>query len=291
MTASPSRTAREITCEDVKYGVSRTFATDVISEGPTYQIQYLDIPTVKGFTKGAAGAAAKPGSASAYGGPYSDNLTLYSDEATTKPIPNDKAAYDKAVTCDGKTITFSLSTPHADFNYTTTLGFSPVPKAADTGENYGTATPPVSVEGPYKVENYTTGNGGKMILVRNPNWKRRAIRIRPAYPDRWEVHFGVDPKVIDQRLIRRSGDDAVRHPVRAHPAREPRRRVLDTRPRPRRVRGPRGQRPRPVPRYYWINVKKVKNVKIRQAMAVALDRECNPQECRRRLLRSATPTA
>ena len=27
------------------------------------------------------------------------------------PIPNDKAAYDKAVTCDGKTITFHLSSP------------------------------------------------------------------------------------------------------------------------------------------------------------------------------------
>ena len=33
-----------ITCEDIAYGVSRTFATDVIVGGPTYQIQYLDIP-------------------------------------------------------------------------------------------------------------------------------------------------------------------------------------------------------------------------------------------------------
>ena len=33
-----------VTCEDVKYGVSRTFATDVINQGPTYQIAYLDIP-------------------------------------------------------------------------------------------------------------------------------------------------------------------------------------------------------------------------------------------------------
>ena len=33
-----------VTCEDIKYGVSRTFATDVINQGPTYAIEYLDIP-------------------------------------------------------------------------------------------------------------------------------------------------------------------------------------------------------------------------------------------------------
>ena len=27
---------QKVTCEDVKYGISRTFATDVISNGPTY---------------------------------------------------------------------------------------------------------------------------------------------------------------------------------------------------------------------------------------------------------------
>ena len=33
-----------ITCADVKYGVSRTFATDIITDGPTYAISLLDIP-------------------------------------------------------------------------------------------------------------------------------------------------------------------------------------------------------------------------------------------------------
>ena len=33
-----------ITCEDFKYGVSRTFATDVITGGPNYIIGYLDVP-------------------------------------------------------------------------------------------------------------------------------------------------------------------------------------------------------------------------------------------------------
>ena len=33
-----------ITCADIAYGVSRTFATDVITGGPTYAISMLDIP-------------------------------------------------------------------------------------------------------------------------------------------------------------------------------------------------------------------------------------------------------
>ena len=32
-------------CEDIKYGVSRTYATDVINGGPTYAIAYLNVPT------------------------------------------------------------------------------------------------------------------------------------------------------------------------------------------------------------------------------------------------------
>ena len=103
-----------ITCADVAYGVSRTFATDVITGGPTYAISMLDIPT------------AEDGS-SAYKGPYTGE---------------GQDLFDKAVTCsaDGKTVTFHLNKPVPDFNYTTTLlAFSPVPKASDTGEKYGDA--------------------------------------------------------------------------------------------------------------------------------------------------------
>ena len=36
---------QKVTCDDVKYGISRTFATDVISNGPTYILSFLDVPT------------------------------------------------------------------------------------------------------------------------------------------------------------------------------------------------------------------------------------------------------
>ena len=162
-----------ITCEDVKYGVSRTFATDVITDGPTYSISMLDIPS------------ADDGS-SVYKGPY-----------TTKE--NDVAAYDKAVTCsdDNKTITFNLSRSVGDFNYTVTyLSFSPVPKAKDNGDGYDLA--PVS-SGPYMIEKYKAKD--EMVLVRNENWSKDSDPIRSAFPDRIVVRFGLAEEVRDQLII------------------------------------------------------------------------------------------
>jgi peptide/nickel transport system substrate-binding protein len=169
-----------ITCEDIKYGVSRTFATDVITDGPTYAISMLDIPK------------AEDGS-SVYKGPY----------ATEN---NDTAAYDKAVTCsaDNKTITFNLSRSVGDFNYTVTyLSFSPVPKAKDTGDQYDRA--PVS-SGPYKIEKYKAKD--EMVLVRNENWSKDSDPIRNAFPDKVVVRFGLAEEVRDQLILSDSEPNA-----------------------------------------------------------------------------------
>src|SRR5439155_1490838 len=141
------------------------------NQGPTYQVAYLDIPS------------AKDGS-SAYKGPY---------KTTGQDL------YDKAVTCNGNTITFKLSKPVPDFNYTVTLGFSPVRKSDDTGESYGQPGQLVVSDGPYMVQSYSIGNGGKMVLVRNPKWNKASDPIRANYPDTWHVDFGTDSKVKDQR--------------------------------------------------------------------------------------------
>jgi peptide/nickel transport system substrate-binding protein len=233
-----------ITCADVAYGVSRTFATDVITGGPTYAISMLDIPT------------AEDGS-SAYKGPYTGE---------------GQELFDKAVTCsaDGKTVTFHLNKPVPDFNYTTTLlSFSPVPKASDTGEKYGDA--PVA-SGPYLIESNKNGKGGKMVLARNPKWDPASDTYRGAFPDNWEVDYGIDPKVIDQRTMTSSGNDSFainngiepeqlavvfKSPTEANP--EYNGRAISTLD--------------PYVRYFAINTQKVPNLKIRQAIAVALDRE------------------
>ena len=173
-----------ITCEDIKYGVSRTFATDVITDGPTYAIGMLDIPS------------AADGS-SAYKGPYSTDAT------------NDTASFDKAITCsaDHKTITFNLKRSVGDFNYTTTyLSFGPVPKAKDTGDQYDLA--PVS-SGPYKIKSYKLKD--QMVLVRNDKWKAESdpLRAKRAFPDKIVVKFGVTPEVVDQTLLTDKNKTAV----------------------------------------------------------------------------------
>jgi peptide/nickel transport system substrate-binding protein len=242
------QTGDPITCEDVKYGVSRPFATDLINQGPTYAIVYLDIPK-------------EPDGSSSYKGPYTG-------------VGQD--LYDKAVECspDHRTITFHLNRAVGDFNYTTTLGFSPVPKGADTGETYGT-TPdsyPVS-SGPYMVQQYTTGTNGRLVLVRNPSWNRSSDQVRLAYPDGWDVSFGVDPIVLDQRLIESAGDDAFA--LSLGPLQDETIRTVFNdagTPLPQFAARAVGDFD-PYARYMWINVKTVKNVKVRQAMLVALDRD------------------
>jgi peptide/nickel transport system substrate-binding protein len=246
----------DVTCEDVKYGVSRTFANDLINQGPTYAIAYLDIP---------ANAITDPNDSkstylSAYYGPY---------DGTGQDL------FDRAVQCstDHRTITFHLKEPIADFNATTTLGFFPVPKAADSGETYGQPGHLAWSTGPYKVETYIPGSSGKLVLVRNPNWEPASDPIRHAYPDRWEVDLGVEAAAVDQRLMAAVGDDAT---------------AIDYLPLitdsvPAVFETPDLAKPafasRAVAgfdqyaRYDWIDTTRVPNVKLRQAMLVALDRQ------------------
>jgi peptide/nickel transport system substrate-binding protein len=231
-----------VTCEDVKYGVSRTFASDIITGGPTYAVVYLDIPTNADGT-------------SKYDGPYKgDNQDLF----------------DKAVSCSGNTITFKLNQPVSDFNYTTTLGFSAVPKAADKGENYvGDA---VQSDGPYMITSYTPGEGGSLKLDRNPNWDAASDPYRKAYPDHWEVDFGLDLAVIDQRLMQSTGNDAFAVDYGGIQPQNLTSVFTDAHTANAQFTGRAFSDYDPYSRYYWINVKKVPNLQIRQAMAAALDR-------------------
>ena len=49
-----------------------------------------------------------------------------------------------------------------------------------------------------------------MILVRNENWSRRSDPVRKAYPDSWVVQLGLEPKLVDQRLLDPSGEESSR---------------------------------------------------------------------------------
>ncbi len=168
-----------VTCADVAYGTSRQFDTGLAEGGPVYAVTYLDIPT-------------NEDGSSQYLGPV---------DGTGQEL------FDSAVTCseDNKTITFNLNQPVPDFNYTVTLGFSPVPAGMTTGEEY--ANKPMS-NGPYKIQEYTKGPGGKLVLVRNENWSKDSDPYRLALPDSWVVNFGIEETVGEQRVMQSSGEDA-----------------------------------------------------------------------------------
>lgn len=222
---------KDVTCEDFKYGISRTFATDIITDGPAYAMSMLDVTDYKG--------------------PYAGDTA-------------GQASYDKAVVCEGNKITFNLAKPASDFNYAVTLSaFAAVREDADKGEMYDDS---VLSNGPYKIESYEKKD--KLVLVRNENWDPATDTFRGAYPDRIEYVFSVPGTVITERLMADAGDDQMAiSPDGVDPAKlavvfadakfEKRRfNELD-----------------PYVRYYAINTKKVPNVKHRQAILAAVNRD------------------
>lgn len=228
----------DITCDDLRYGVSRTFATDVITGGPNYAIQFLDIP------KNADGS-------SKYKGPYANDTTS-------------QAVFDKAVTCDGKTITYNLSKPVGDFNYAVTLpAFAPYKKTEDKGDKSNFA---VFSSGPYKLQGtWSKGVGG--TFVRNDQWSASTDTIRKAYPDSIVFTEGLTDEVITQRLISDNGNDkfavsdrrvppASRPGIIANAAMKTRSENVDA----------------PFMDYLVPNFKKVTNPLVRQAMVYATDK-------------------
>ena len=158
-----------VTCEDVRYGVSRPFAADVITDGPQYLVQALDIPKDKD-------------GASVYKGPYKKTGQAY---------------FDKAVSCSGNTITFKLNRSFADFNYALTYpAGAPVKKSKDTGDKYDLKP---FANGPYKIASYKIGD--QMELVRNDKWKKSSDAIRTPYPDNIVIRFGLAEDVRDAIML------------------------------------------------------------------------------------------
>lgn len=173
---------KEVTCDDLKYGVSRTFAQDVITGGPNYAISFLDIPTKKDATGTEV---------SAYNGPYKKE---------------GQALFDKAVSCSGKTITYKFKQPWNDFNLNVASLAAFAPFRADKDQGAKSDFTGFS-NGPYMLQGtYDPNKGG--TWVRNPNWDAASDKIRKAYPDTIKDVQGVQKNSIYQRLISSAGDDA-----------------------------------------------------------------------------------
>jgi peptide/nickel transport system substrate-binding protein len=222
---------KDVTCEDFKYGISRTFAQDVITDGPAYATTMLNVVDYKG--------------------PYANDAA-------------GQASYDAAVVCEGNKITFNLAKPVPDFNYAVTLSaFAAVREDADTGEKYDDD---VLSNGPYKIESYVKKD--KLVLVRNENWDPATDSFRPAYPDRIEYIFSQPAAVITERLMADAGDDQMAISPDSVDTAKLAVVFADAKYEKRRF-----NELDPYVRYFAINTKKVPNVKHRQAVLAAVNRD------------------
>jgi peptide/nickel transport system substrate-binding protein len=227
---------KQVTCQDFKYGISRTFATDIINNGPVYALDYLDVP------RDSNGQAA-------YNGPYKKS---------------GQAGFDKAIECPSATkIVFHLRHPVADFNETVTLpAFAAVRQDKDTGAKYDSS---VFSDGPYMIKGkWDPLRGG--TLVRNPYWVASSDDVRKAYPDQIVTTFGESADTIYQKLESDNGTakDTVTTTT-APPAAAPT--VLSPTMRSRSEGVTDGYI-----HYLSVNVEKVPQKQVRQAIAMALDR-------------------
>ena len=164
-------TGRPITSRDVKYGIERSFASDVVVGGPTYVVDLLDDPS------------------NPYAGPYQDEAT-------------DRLGLAAVETPDDRTIVFRLRTPQPDFPFVMALpSSSPVPIENDSGAGYG--ADPVS-SGPYAVTSVDPATG--ILLERNPEWDPATDEVRTALPDRVVVRTGMSGLERDQAVLAGSAD-------------------------------------------------------------------------------------
>jgi len=164
-------TGRAITSRDVKYGIERSFASDVIVGGPTYVLDLLDDQD------------------DPYAGPYQDQTA-------------DKLGLPSVATPDDKTIVFTLTTATPDFPFVMALpSSSPVPAENDTGGAYGAR--PVS-SGPYMITSVDAQTG--IVLQRNPQWDPATDPVRTALPDEVLVRSGLSGVARDQALLAGSAD-------------------------------------------------------------------------------------
>jgi peptide/nickel transport system substrate-binding protein len=163
-------TGAPITSADLKYGISRSFASGVIVGGPTHIVDALDDP------------------ANPYPGPYSRE--------------EDDPELTAVATPDARTIVFTLRRPMPDFPYVLALpSSSPVPAAADTRGKYG--GDPVS-SGPYAITSVDPEAG--IVLDRNPRWDPATDPVRRALPDQVVVRAGLSGMERDQALLAGSAD-------------------------------------------------------------------------------------
>lgn len=156
-----------LTSADVKYGIERLFASDVVTGGPNWAVQLLDDRSAP------------------YDGPYTDSKGLRS-----------------ITTPDARTVVFKLRQPFADWDEVMALpAASPVRPQADTAATYGRK--PLS-SGPYVLAKVAAN--GVVTFTRNKRWTRALDPVRTALPDRVTLQTNVLPVERDRKVLAGEAD-------------------------------------------------------------------------------------
>lgn len=166
-------------------------------------------------------------------------------------------------TPDDKTIVFHLKAPFGDWPWIVSMpAFAPVPLS----DNPTTYTREPVASGPYRVAEYKQGVAA--TLKRNPKWTPSSDEVRTALPDTIVFSLGQDSPVIAQRLISDSGNDRNAFGAGMVPPAQLPQVTSNPQAKSRLAVGSAG----PL-QYLAINVERVKDVKVRQAIAYAVDRK------------------
>lgn len=157
-----------IRAADIAYSVKRSFATEEMPGGPTFQMEY--------FTDGDK-----------YKGPWKSGEKF-------KGISSDNAK---------RTVTFHLRKKMESFPYFASLTlFGAVPKEKDTKlayKNRWVAT------GPYRIKKYEKGS--RLTLVKNRHWDAKTDPSRNQFPDTIQINFKQDETTTAKSVMADHGPD------------------------------------------------------------------------------------
>jgi peptide/nickel transport system substrate-binding protein len=167
-------------------------------------------------------------------------------------------------TPDAKTIVFRFKTPRPDLPFAGALAMTaPVPRAKDTKLDYDNRP---FASGPYKIAAYQRGQ--RLVLVKNEHWDPASDPIRHQYPDTIQFGFGQSNIQINERIIASSGADAATLTWMTVPQEVLPMVLGDSTVMNRVVQGF-----TQFTRYLAINMQRVPDLAVRQALNYAIDRE------------------
>jgi peptide/nickel transport system substrate-binding protein len=167
-------------------------------------------------------------------------------------------------TPDAKTLRFEFAKPRCDLPFAASLPTTaPLPADKDTGVNLDNA--PFS-SGPYKIAKNQVGV--QITLDRNPHWDPNTDPVRHQYPDQFVWSFGPTADAANNRVIADNGADQSAVAFNYVPASLVAKVANDPALKERTILSP-----TPSANQLVINNQRVKDLKVRQALNYAIDRD------------------